>query len=297
MEIWTIGKILNWTTEYFQKNGIESPRLDAEVLLSYVLKKERIYLYVHFDEPLNADELAAYRECVKKRVRRMPVAYITGVREFMGLEFKVNEATLIPRPDTEVLVEAAIERLQKMGSESGQDLRIADLGTGSGAICLSMLNYMKELTAVTVDISAGAIAVAKENAESIGVAERINFLQGDFLEPLKGQGRFHAILSNPPYIPKLDIEGLQPEVRAFEPMTALDGGTDGLDFYRRLLAGAAELLEKGGFLAVEIGIGQSDDLRKMAQRNLAWGEVEVLKDLAGIDRCMIFHLKGENDEH
>lgn len=284
MEIWTIGKILNWTSEYFQKNNIESPRLDAEVLLSHVLKKQRIYLYVHFDQPLNSEELAAYRECIKKRVRRMPVAYIIGSREFMGLDFKVTKATLIPRPDTEILVEAAIERLKQIKCD---ELRIADIGTGSGAICLSLLHYVENLTAVTVDISEAAIEVAKENAKSLDVAERIEFLQGDLLSPLENKGKFNAILSNPPYIPKKVIEGLEPEVRGYEPMSALDGGADGLDFYKRLLSGAGAFLVENGFLAVEIGIDQAEELRQMAQRNLIWKRVEVLKDLAGIDRCII----------
>lgn len=284
MEIWTIGKILNWTSEYFQKNNIDSPRLDAEVLLSHVLKKQRIFLYVHFDQPLNSEELAAYRECVKKRVRRMPVAYIIGSREFMGLDFKVTEATLIPRPDTEILVEAAIERLKQM---EGDELRIADIGTGSGAICLSLLHYVERLTAVTVDISEVAIEVARENAQILGVAERIEFLQGDLLSPLQNKGKFNAIVSNPPYIPKKVIEGLEPEVRCYEPISALDGGADGLNFYRRLVSGAAAFLADGGFLAVEIGIEQAEALRQMAGRNLIWKKVEVLKDLAGIERCVI----------
>lgn len=284
MEIWTIGKILNWTSEYFQKNNIDSPRLDAEVLLSHVLKKQRIYLYVHFDQPLNSQELADYRECVKKRVRRMPVAYITGSREFMGLDFKVTEATLIPRPDTEILVEAVIERLKQAEADN---LRIADIGTGSGAICLSLLHYVKNLAAVTVDISQAAIEVAKENADVLGVAERIEFLQGDLLEPLRNKGKFNAIVSNPPYIPRQVIHGLEPEVRLYEPQSALDGGADGLNFYRRLVAGAGALLADGGFLAVEIGIEQAEALRQMAQRNLIWKNVEVLNDLSGIERCVI----------
>lgn len=302
MEIWTIGKILKWTEGYFSRCGLDSPRLDAEVLLSHVLKKERIYLYVHFDQPLNEDELAMYRDFVKKRSRYMPVAYITGNREFMGLNFHVTEATLIPRPDTEVLVETAMEKLKEMAKNAGSDdiengkgQIIADLGTGSGAICLSMLSYMKDLQAVTVDISAGALDVAKGNAESLGVTDRIEFIQGDFLEPIKEQVSkgvlFDAIISNPPYIPKADLAGLMPDVQGYEPMGALDGGADGLDFYRRLLTGAAALLKEDGFLAIEIGIGQSEPLKKMAERNLAWKNVEVRQDLAGIDRCMVFYRK------
>ena len=291
-EIWTIGKILKWTEEYFQKYNIENPRLDAEILLGYVLNKERIFLYVHFDQPLNSEELAKFKECIKKRAMKMPVAYITGVREFMGLDSKLTEATLIPRPDTEILVETAMERLGKIaGNEAGTGKCFADLGTGSGAICLSILNYMKEIEAVTVDISPKAIAVAKENAEKFAVSDRIEFLEGDFLKPLENKGKFTAILSNPPYIPKQDILGLESDVKDFEPMGALDGGIDGLDFYRQLLVKSANYIEDGGFLAIEIGINQSQAILEMAKRNLMWGKVEVIKDLAGIDRCVVLWKK------
>lgn len=291
-EIWTIGKILKWTEEYFQKYNIENPRLDAEILLGYVLNKERIFLYVHFDQPLDSEELAKFKECIKKRAMKMPVAYITGVREFMGLDFKVTEATLIPRPDTEILVETAMERLGKIaGNEAGTGKCFADLGTGSGAICLSILNYMKEIEAVTVDISPKAIAVAKENAEKFAVSDRIEFLEGDFLKPLENKGNFTAILSNPPYIPKQDILGLESDVKDFEPIGALDGGIDGLDFYRQLLVKSANYIEDGGFLAIEIGINQSQAILEMAKRNLMWGKVEVIKDLAGIDRCVVLWKK------
>lgn len=291
-EIWTIGKILKWTEEYFQKYNIENPRLDAEILLGYVLNKERIFLYVHFDQPLDSEELAKFKECIKKRAMKMPVAYITGVREFMGLDFKVTEATLIPRPDTEILVETAMERLGKIaGNEAGTGKCFADLGTGSGAICLSILNYMKEIEAVTVDISPKAIAVAKENAEKFAVSDRIEFLEGDFLKPLENKGKFTAILSNPPYIPKQDILGLESDVKDFEPIGALDGGIDGLDFYRQLLVKSANYIEDGGFLAIEIGINQSQAILEMAKRNLMWGKVEVIKDLAGIDRCVVLWKK------
>ena len=161
-EVWTIGKILKWTEEYFQKAQLDSPRLDAEVLLAHVLNRpERIYLYVHFDQPLEQSELAAYRECIKRRVQHEPVAYITGHRDFMGLDFKVTKDTLIPRPDTEILVEAVLQRLPA----AGENTTLADIGTGTGAICLSLLNYLPKLRAMAVDISPGALAVAQENSQ------------------------------------------------------------------------------------------------------------------------------------
>ena len=280
-ELWTIGSILKWTEQYFGTRGIDSPRLDAEGLLSHVLGKERIYLYVHFDEPLEAPELAAYREYIKQRVARQPVAYIIGRREFMGLSFKVTPAVLVPQPDTEILVQAALDRLAAKPAA-----RIADIGTGSGAIVLSLLYYRKELQASAVDISAAALAVAAENAASLGVAERVMFCEGDLLAPLAGQ-QFAAIVSNPPYIPTADIAGLAPEVRTAEPMGALDGGADGLVFYRRLVADAPALLASDGFLAMEVGIHEAAPVAALAQASGAFARTEVLKDLAGIERVVV----------
>ena len=283
-DIWTIGRILKWTEQYFGGKGVESPRLDAEVLLSHVLKKERIYLYVHFDQPMEAEELAAYKELIKQRVNHVPVAYLLGQREFMGLNFKVTPATLIPRPDTEILVQAAVERLR-----GREQCSFADIGTGSGAICLSVLSFVPGSSAVTVDISPEARAVAEENAENLGLSERIEFFTGDLLEPVKDR-KFTAILSNPPYIPEKDIEGLQEEVRCQEPYGALSGGQDGLDFYRRLCQEAPALLEEGGFMAFEVGVGQAAKVAALAKENPLIDRTEILKDLAGIERVVIAYI-------
>ena len=283
-DIWTIGRILKWTEQYFGGKGVESPRLDAEVLLSHVLKKERIYLYVHFDQPMEAEELAAYKELIKQRVSHVPVAYLLGQREFMGLTFKVTPATLIPRPDTEILVQAAVERLR-----GREQCSFADIGTGSGAICLSVLSFVPGSSAVTVDISPEARAVAEENAENLGLSERIEFFTGDLLEPVKDR-KFTAILSNPPYIPEKDIEGLQEEVRCQEPYGALSGGQDGLDFYRRLCQEAPALLEEGGFMAFEVGIGQAAQVAALAEANPLVVRMEILKDLAGIERVVVAYI-------
>ena len=278
-EIWTIGRILKWTEQYFKEKGIESPRLDAEVLLSHILGRERIYLYVHFDEPLEPAELARYREAIKQRVQRVPVAYIIGEKEFMGLTFKVTEDTLVPRPDTEILVQAAVERLRARGEAP----RFADIGTGSGAICLSVLHFLPKAQADTVDISPAARAIAEENAAALEVADRVTFHTGDLLAPLAGS--YDAILSNPPYIPDDDIAALAPEVRLKEPHTALAGGKDGLDFYRRLTADAPALLKDGGFLAVEVGIHQAAPVAALAVPSFS--RTEILKDYAGIERVVI----------
>lgn len=287
--IWTIGKILKWTEQYFAQKGVENPRLDAEVLLSHVLDKPRIYLYVHFDEPLQAGELAAYRGMIKQRINHVPVAYILGVKEFMGLSFAVTPDTLIPRPDTEILVQAAAERLksrQAAGQDKARILRFADIGTGSGAVCLSVLKVTEGTEADTVDISPAARAVAERNAESLDLSGRIAFYTGDLLEPLRGR-QYAAILSNPPYIPDADIAGLAPEVRGKEPVTALAGGADGLDFYRRLCAEAPAMLEDGGFMAFEVGIRQAEDVAALARKNPLVTRTEIIKDYGGIDRVVV----------
>ena len=313
-KIWTIGRILKWTEQYFRDKGIESPRLDAEVLLAHVLETQRIYLYVHFDEPLQPAELAAYREMIKQRVLRVPVAQILGEKEFMGLTFKVTADTLVPRPDTEILVQAAVERLKAMKGEakapedealadgeeassaadrdeaaadvSQEPLRIADIGTGSGAICLSVLRYLAGTVADTVDISPAARAVAEENAASLGLQDRVTFHTGDLLQPLVGM-TFAAILSNPPYIPEADIATLAPEVRLKEPHTALSGGQDGLDFYRRLAKEAPAMLVPGGFMAFEVGIHQAEPVAALAKANPLIARTEILPDYAGIDRVVV----------
>lgn len=284
-EIWTIGKLLKWTEQYFGSKGVDSPRLDAEVLLSHVLEKQRIYLYVHFDEPLEKAELAQYREMLKKRVRRMPVAYIIGTKEFMGITFHVSPAVLVPRPDTEILVQAAIDRLKKMDKPV-----VADIGTGSGAVCLSLLKYLPALQAATVDISPEALEVAKENAKRLEVTERIEFYAGDLLEPL-AERRFDAILSNPPYIPEADIALLEPEVRQYEPMAALTGGRDGLDFYRRLIQTGAPMLKENGFMAFEVGIHEAGPVAALAEAEPLLERTEILKDFAGIDRVVVIWKK------
>lgn len=283
-KIWTIGRILKWTEQYFRDKGIESPRLDAEVLLAHVLEKQRIYLYVHFDEPLQPGELAAYREMVKQRVLHVPVAQILGEKEFMGLTFKVTADTLVPRPDTEILVQAAVERLKAM--KGAEPMRIADIGTGSGAICLSVLRYLAGTVADTVDISPAARAVAEENAASLGLQDRVTFHTGDLLQPLVGM-TFAAILSNPPYIPEADIATLAPEVRLKEPHTALSGGQDGLDFYRRLAKEAPAMLVPGGFMAFEVGIHQAEPVAALAKANPLIARTEILPDYAGIDRVVV----------
>ncbi|QJW46794.1 peptide chain release factor N(5)-glutamine methyltransferase [bacterium BFN5] len=278
---WTIGSILTWTGQYFAEKGVENPRLDAEVLLSHILERERIQLYVNFDQPLQPHELTAYREAVKKRVARMPVAYITGCKEFMGLEFCVTPAVLIPRPDTEILVEAVLKKLH--GFEQPV---LLDLGTGSGAIIVSLLANLPTAAGAAVDISDKALDIARQNAEKNQVSSRLKFYQGDLYQPVAGQ-TFDAIISNPPYIPDSDIQELTQEVRK-EPHLALAGGPDGLGFYRRIVRDAAQYLNAGGLLAVEVGIHQAQAVAALAQPVEQLVFTEIIKDYSGIERVVVF---------
>lgn len=285
--IWTIKKLLLWTTHYFQEHHLDSPRLDAELLLAHVLHKQRIYLYTDFDLIVEPSELSLYREYIKKRVSGVSTAAIIGEKEFMGLTFKVNEDVLIPRPDTETWLEKIIQY-----HRNEQGLYVADLGTGSGAILLSFLYYCKEDTGVGVDISEKALALAEENGKNLKMDDRVTWRRGDYLTALEEGELFDGILTNPPYIPTGDIRGLAEEVR-HEPMNALDGGADGLTFYRKLAEGAAEHLKDGGFLAAEFGIHQAADVVNLLKETGKFDSFEVITDYGGIERAVYCRKKAE----
>ncbi len=285
--IWTIKKLLLWTTHYFQEHHLDSPRLDAELLLAHVLHKQRIYLYTDFDLIVEPSELSLYREYIKKRVSGISTAAIIGEKEFMGLTFKVNEDVLIPRPDTETWLEKVIQY-----HRNEQGLYVADLGTGSGAILLSFLYYCKEDTGVGVDISEKALALAEENGRNLKMDDRVTWRRGDYLTALEEGELFDGILTNPPYIPTGDIRGLAEEVR-HEPMNALDGGADGLTFYRKLAEGAAEHLKDGGFLAAEFGIHQAADVVNLLKETGKFDSFEVITDYGGIERAVYCRKKAE----
>ena len=284
--VWTIMKILNWTKQYFEAKGVENPRLDAEVLLCAVLKCQRITLYVDFERPLSEEELATYREYVRRRGNFEPLAYILGERAFMRNTFKVNKATLVPRPETELLVESLVRIVPLLKREG--DVKILDIGTGSGAIIVSLLDYLPNAKGVGVDISVDALIVAKENSEKIGVTGRIGFVRSDVFSKLPLEKKFDIIVSNPPYIPAGDIAGLDKDVQQ-EPRGALDGGADGLDFYRRITAEAMDHMAEEGVLAFEIGIGQAAAVQQLCL-DAGFVKTAVRKDYAGIER-MVFAVK------
>jgi release factor glutamine methyltransferase len=276
----TISQQLRKATEQLKKSGIENARLDAEVLLAYVLNKRRLALYVQSEKVLNEKELKRYHNLLKRRLERIPVAYLTGHKEFMGLNFAVTPDVLIPRPDTEILAQGVIEHLQSYK----RALKLADLGTGSGAICISILKFVENVEVSAVDISKNALEIAEFNAEKFNVEDKITFYEGNLFEPLKGQ-IFDVIVSNPPYISAKDFANLQLEVRD-EPRIALDGGKDGLKFYRRIVSDAPKFLSDEGFLAMELGFNHSEAVRQLIEENGNFKHVQIWKDLAGIERVI-----------
>lgn len=276
-ETWTVLKVLRWTADYFREKGIESGRRDAEVLLADTLGLDRVGLYLHFDRPLSADELAAYRRLVARRAQREPLQYILGETEFWSLPLRVTPEVLIPRADTEVLVE---EALKKVTGAVG----ILDVGTGSGAIAIALAHELPEARVEAVDISPAALVLAEENARRNGVAERMHFRQADFYQ-LQG-GPYDLMVANPPYIPATDMDELMPEVRDHEPHLALRGGdADGLAAYRALAVAAANLLVPGGWLLVEVGIGQAEAVRRLFA-DAGLDDCYARDDYAGIPRVV-----------
>lgn len=265
-------------------SGVDRPRLDAEVLLARVLGIDRVRLYVEHDRPLTPPEVDAYRSCVARRARREPVAYITGVREFYSRPFFVDRRVLIPRPETEHLVEAALEELERR-FPGEQARRVLDVGTGSGAIAITVALEAPSTRVVAVDLSPGALEVARRNADALGASDRVRFIESDMYSAVEEEG-FHAILSNPPYVRDAEWAGLPPDVRDYEPREALLGGADGLDLVRRLAAGAPARLVPGGLLAVEIGEEQGEAARRILEAH-GFGQIRTIRDLAGKDRVVL----------
>ncbi|MCM2359966.1 MAG: peptide chain release factor N(5)-glutamine methyltransferase [Geobacteraceae bacterium] len=275
-ETWTILKVLDWTKGYLADKGVENARLEAEWLLCEVLGLERMGLYLNFDKPLSEAELALFRGMVARRARREPLQYILGSQEFMGMEFEVSPAVLIPRHDTETLVEEAV----RLG---GSARKILDIGVGSGCIAVSLAKLLPGAELFGVERSPEALAIARRNVEKNGVT--VTLREGSLFEPFAGE-RFDLIVSNPPYIPSGDLAGLQPEVRDFEPAGALDGGPDGLAFYRAIIPAAPEYLTPGGWLLVEVGAGQANAVRGLFEETGRFGELCTAKDPAGIERVI-----------
>jgi len=259
-ESWTVARLLEWTTGRFKERGIDSPRLEAEILLACALGIRRIDLYVRHDQIVDDAGRARFRDMVRRRQEGCPTAHIVGKKEFYSLDFAVSPATLIPRPDTELLVDEALRQAKPL-----TDPLIADIGTGTGCVAVALAHRLPKARIVAVDISPEALETARGNATRLGVADRVDFRLGDLLAPLAGL-RPDLIVSNPPYIPTNYIAGLDPGVRDHEPALALDGGPDGLRVIERLAEQALSLLAPGGRLLVEIGAGQEEGARGVLTR-------------------------------
>ena len=275
-ETWTLLKLLRWTTNYFSEKGIDNPRLDAELLLANVLKLDRVGLYLNYDRPLLREELDVARPLVKKRGQREPLQYLLGTTEFWSLPFKVTPAVLIPRADTEILVEEALARAESKGD-------LLDVGTGSGAIVISLASELPDWQMTGLDISAAALTIARENCEINQVAERVQLLQGDLAE-LPAQ-QYDLIVSNPPYIAQQEWDELMPEVRCFEPSLALLAEDGGLRCYQQLATQAESRLKSGGWLLVETGYQQADAVEELLTA-AGLSNLFIRKDYSGQPRVV-----------
>ncbi len=273
---WRIKDLLEWTTRFFLDRGMQESRLEAEILLAYVLEKNRVYLYANYEEPVNQAERETYRGYIKRRSAGEPLAYITGQREFMSLSFRVSSDVLIPRPDTEVLVETAISLARAGGIK-----RICDVGTGSGAIAVSLAVYLNEVEVYAVDLSPAALEIARDNARVHEVL--VQFQEGDLLEPVLNEEKMDMIVANLPYITDVQLEELDTGVKDYEPRMALVAPGDGLDLYRRLLPQAYQLLRSGGYILLEIDPRQAEAAKLMLQ---GFSEMEIIPDWAGRDRLL-----------
>jgi release factor glutamine methyltransferase len=294
MESWTIQKLLGWVTEYFTGKGIDAPRLSAEWLLCYVLGLKRIELYTQFNKVIGQEQLSRLHELVKRAGAHEPIAYITGKKEFYSLEFEITKDCLIPRPETELLVERAIEFLR---TRTGEQF-ICDLCTGSGCVAVAIARNFAGCRIVATDISDATLTVAGKNVAKHGLTNRIKLLQGDLFGPViagLGPAKFDLIVSNPPYVSEPEYEKLAPNVKDFEPRSALTAGKDGLDIIKKIIADANQHLKPAGTLMLEIGNEQANAVHKLLETAGCFNSIKIEKDYANLDRLAVAILK--NSRH
>ena len=275
-DVWTVRRILGWTTVYLESKGCETPRLDAEVLLSRCLNMTRVDLYLNFERPLSNSERDSYRGLVSRRAQREPVSLIIGKKEFWSIPFFVAPGVLIPRPDTETLVETVLSELQEFHNP-----RILELGVGSGAVSIAILKEKPSLGIVGVDINELAIELSLKNASANNCSDRLTLLMADLMGAFRTGPVFEIIFSNPPYIPTESIAGLTPEIYRFEPLTALDGGVDGLDCIRKIVHEAPDYLTPRGRLILEIGDDQSEAVLSIVEAEGRYVDATLHRDLTG----------------
>jgi release factor glutamine methyltransferase len=280
-EEWTVRRVLDWTTAHLKQHGSETPRLDAEILLAHARGCRRIELYTRFDESLTEAQRAVMRDLAKRRAKSEPVAYLVGHREFFSLDFRVTPDVLIPRPDTETLVVELIDAARPLESP-----RILDLGTGSGCIAVAAAVNLPSSRITATDLSDSALAIARHNAETHAVADRIRFLQGDLFAPLSDGEQFDVIASNAPYIAESERETLQNDVRRYEPHSALFAGPVGTEVLFRIIDGAAARLAPEGVLILEISPEQANNVRARIESTRSYQDVRAIKDSAGLLRVV-----------
>lgn len=286
----TIQKLLEHGVNILESKEKANSLLDVQLLLCHILNVDKIYIFTHKDEKISHINVDKFLSLLQRRKDGCPLQYILGRQEFMGLDFEVNEEVLIPRPDTETLVEWIIEIVNASDLSKKNQVNILDIGTGSGAIALSLAYYIKNSFVYSIDISDKALDIADKNAKNLKLDSKVNFLKGDLFEPLKDLKcdiKFDVIVSNPPYIPSKEINKLQIEVSSYEPRLALDGGEDGLDFYRRIINKSVEYLHKGGILAFEIGHNQAAQVKEFLNHQKGFKDIEIRSDLAGFERAVL----------
>ncbi len=287
---WAILNILKWTASYFQTHDIDSPRAAAEILLAHALKLKRIELYIRYDQPLTKKELALFKALIKRRIAREPIAYIVGIKEFWAMDIAVTKDVLIPRPETEHLVEAALSLLPPIDClDCSRNIpkRILELGTGSGAIICALASQRPDHIFIASDRSIKAVELAAKNAKHHNLNKKIIFFSGDWFMPLKDDIHlFDMIISNPPYINSRLINKLQPEISMYEPVMALDGGKDGLCQLRHIIHRAHTCLKQGGSLLLEIGHDQKEDIRRIVNSCGHYEQVVFTKDYSGHNRVV-----------
>jgi len=292
---WTILRILQWAGSYLKNRGVDSSRSAAEILLAHALGTDRLHLYTHHDEPLEKPELSLFKTFIQRRIQREPVAYIVGHKGFWSVDIAVDSAVLIPRPETERLVEAALTCLA--GRYAGTVADVLDLGTGSGAIVAAMACETRAHRFFASDISPKAIAIARHNVMAAGVAENVHFFVGDWLDAVHPDSIFDLIVSNPPYIATMEWSELQPEIVRYEPRLALDGGGDGLRCYRAIIGTAYHHLKPGGTLMMEIGCRQREAVQQIMEQSGVYDAYECLKDYSGLDRVVVMRKKNIASTH
>lgn len=289
----TIGQTLRYISKLFETAKIVNSSGEAEILLSYLLKMKRSEIYLNFDKILSNNERRELEQAIQKRLKNIPLQYITKHQEFMGMDFFIEEGVLIPRPETEILVEKSIEKLKN--KKPDLHLRVADLGTGSGIIAISMAKYIKNITIYAIDISEKSLKLASKNALKHNCEDKIVFIQGDLLEPLRekiGQNCLDGVVSNPPYISLEDFKSLPVEIREREPKIALCGGVNGMDYYRKIVKKASYFLKKNGFVALEVGACQAKKVKELILKENDFKQnIEIFRDYSNIERVVIAYCK------